>query len=69
MGTISPDVDYYKLSVERAYIMNYSITSTNGYSMLLAGKSGDNAGIFKVVDGRQYVDYAGYILFCSVESG
>ena len=53
MGIIdSPyDVDYYKLSVERAYIMNYSITSTNGYSMLLAGKSGDNAGIFKVADG------------------
>lgn len=44
------DIDFYKLTVTKAYIMNYSISTSNGYSLLLAGKSGTNAGIYTVGD-------------------
>ncbi len=44
------DIDFYALSVSKAYIMNYSISSSNGYSLLLANKSGSNAAIYSVGD-------------------
>lgn len=42
------DVDYYKISVSKAYVMNYSISSSNGYSLLYAGSTGSDAAIYAV---------------------
>ena len=44
------DIDYYKISVSKGYIMNYSISTTDNYSLLFAGKSGSNAAIYTVGD-------------------
>lgn len=42
------DIDYYKLTVTNTTIMRYSISSSMGYSLVYAGKSGDNAAIYAV---------------------
>lgn len=42
------DIDYYKLTVTNTTIMRYSISSSMGYSLVYAGKSGDNAAIYTV---------------------
>lgn len=42
------DIDYYKLTVTKTTIMRYSISSSMGYSIVYAGKSGDNAEIYAV---------------------
>ncbi len=42
------DVDYYTFSVTQPTIIKYSISSTNGYSLLYAGKSGSNSAIYEI---------------------
>lgn len=42
------DVDYYKFTVTQPTIIKYSISSSNGYSLLYAGKSGNSAAIYIV---------------------
>ena len=42
------DIDYYKVSVTKGYIMKYSISTTDDYSLVYAGKSGSNAAIYQV---------------------
>ena len=42
------DIDYYKVSVTKGYIMKYSISTTADYSLVYKGKSGSNAAIYKV---------------------
>lgn len=42
------DIDYYKLTVTNTTIMRYSISSSMEYSLVYAGKSGDNAAIYAV---------------------
>lgn len=44
------DIDYYQVTVAKGYIMKYSISTSNGYSLLFAGKSGSNAAIYTVGD-------------------
>lgn len=42
------DVDYYKITVSSTTLIQYSITSTEEYSLLYGGCSGDNANINNV---------------------
>lgn len=42
------DIDYYKVTVTSPTIIQYSISSSNGYSLLYAGKSGSNSAIYTV---------------------
>lgn len=44
------DIDYYQVTVAKGYIMKYSISTSNGYSLLFAGKSGSNAAIYTIGD-------------------
>lgn len=48
------DIDYYKLTITNTTIMRYSISSSMGYSLVYAGKSGDNAAIY-AVNGDTYM--------------
>lgn len=48
------DIDYYKLTVTNTTIMRYSISSSMGYSLVYAGKSGDNAAIY-AINGDTYM--------------
>ncbi|MBD5532294.1 MAG: hypothetical protein HDQ98_08840 [Lachnospiraceae bacterium] len=42
------DIDYYKFTVATPTIIQYSISSSNGYSLLYAGKSGSSSAIYTV---------------------
>ncbi|MBD5543343.1 MAG: hypothetical protein HDR01_03605 [Lachnospiraceae bacterium] len=42
------DIDYYKFTVTTPTIIQYSISSSNGYSLLYAGKSGSSSAIYTV---------------------
>lgn len=49
------DIDYYKVSVTKPTIMKYSISSSNGYSLLYATKSGGSAAIYSIGSGANTV--------------
>ncbi len=42
------DIDYYKLSVTEPTLIQYSLSTTNGYSLLYAGKDGDQSAIYPI---------------------
>lgn len=42
------DIDYYKITVSQPTIIQYSISSSNNYSLLYAAKEGSNSGIYMV---------------------
>lgn len=42
------DKDYYKLVVTKEYIINYSISTTDDYSLEYMGSTGNNSAIYKI---------------------
>ncbi len=47
------DIDYYKFTLTTPAIIQSSISSSDGYSLLYAGKSGDNSAIYVVNSGSK----------------
>ncbi len=65
------DIDYYKVTVTSPTVMQYSITSSNGYSFLYGGSSGDTAAIYTInASSKTYEFMPGTYYFAALsESG
>ena len=63
------EVDYYALTAEEPAVISYSISSSDGYSLLYVGKSGDEAAMRAANDDMYQVMPGTYYFAVASESG
>jgi len=62
------DIDYYKFSISSPTVIQYSISSEKGYSLLYAGKSGDDANIYTLESSKKQYKFMPGTYYFAVRS-